>query len=206
MVEEQIAERGIRDARVLEAMRRVPRHLFVSAEQQELAYADHPLPIGFGQTISQPYIVALMTELAKVGPEDNVLEIGTGSGYQAAVLAVLAKHVYTIEYIEGLGVSAKEHLKRLNYHNVEVRVGDGYLGWPEHQPFDAILVTAAIDKVPEPLVQQLNKGGRLVIPIGTAEEVQTLSVLEKDQQGKMTRREVIPVRFVPFLGDKGKRR
>lgn len=205
MVEEQIAERGIHDVRALEALRRVPRHLFVSAEQQDLAYADHPLPIGFGQTISQPYVVALMTELAMVGPEDNVLEIGTGSGYQAAVLAVLAKQVYTIEYIEGLGISAKERLKRLKYHNVEVRIGDGYQGWPEHQPFDAILVTAAIDKVPEPLVQQLNKGGRLVIPIGIAEEVQTLSVLDKDQQGKTTRREVIPVRFVPFLGDKGKK-
>src|SRR5262245_17136 len=148
MVEDQIAQRGIKDQRVLEAMLKVQRHLFVPAQVQHLAYADHPLPIGSGQTISQPYIVALMTELANVKPGDKVLEIGTGSGYQAAVLAVLVERVYTIEYIEKLATSARQRLKDLKYDNVEVKFGDGYQGWPEHHPFDAIMVTEASEPVP----------------------------------------------------------
>ena len=204
MVEEQIAQRGIKDARVLEAMGKVPRHLFVPAEVEHLAYEDHPLPIGAGQTISQPYIVALMTELAKVKPGDKVLEIGTGSGYQAAVLAVLVGQVYTIEYIEKLATSARQRLKDLKYENVEVKFGDGYQGWPEHQPFDAILVTAASEHVPQPLIDQLKSGGRLVIPVGAQSQPQTLQVLEKDARGRISQQEGIPVRFVPLLGEGAK--
>jgi protein-L-isoaspartate(D-aspartate) O-methyltransferase len=201
MVTEQIAGRGVKDTRVLDVMSKVPRHLFVPKDREHMAYDDRPLPIGNGQTISQPYIVALMTELARVGSQDTVLEIGTGSGYQAAVLSLLAKKVYTIEYLEPLGSAAGQKLKALNYSNVEVKIGDGYLGWPEHQPFDAILVTAAIDHVPKALLEQLKPGGRLVIPVGEEYEVQMLRLLEKDQQGKISQQDVIPVRFVPFLGE-----
>jgi protein-L-isoaspartate(D-aspartate) O-methyltransferase len=204
MVEDQIAQRGIKDTRVLEAMRKVPRHLFVPAQVQDLAYADHPLPIGAGQTISQPYIVALMTELARVKPDDKVLEIGTGSGYQAAVLAVLVARVYTIEYIEQLATSARQRLKDLKYDNVEVKFGDGYQGWPEYQPFDAILVTAACEHVPQPLIDQLKPGGRLVVPVGAQSQPQTLQVLEKDARGRISQHEGIPVRFVPLLGEGAK--
>jgi protein-L-isoaspartate(D-aspartate) O-methyltransferase len=204
MVTEQIASRGIRDGRVLQAMQRVPRHQFVPMEQRNFAYEDHALPIGHGQTISQPYIVALMTELARVKPEDTVLEVGTGSGYQAALLSLLANRVYSIEYIEALGLEAKKRLEKLNYDNVEIRIGDGYHGWPERQPFDAILVTASIDHVPKALVNQLKPGGRLVIPLGGESEVQTLLVAEKDIQGIISQREVAPVRFVPFLGRRGR--
>ena len=188
MVAEQIAARGIK----------------VPVEQQLLAYEDHPLPIGHGQTISQPYIVALMTELAKVEGTDVVLEIGTGSGYQAAVLSLLAKQVYTIEYIESLGLEAKDRLKSLKYENVEVKIGDGYQGWPAHQPFDAIIVTAAIDHIPQPLLDQLKREGRLVIPLEADAELQNLLVVEKDSQGKISQRQETPVRFVPFLGPRGK--
>jgi len=205
MVSEQILSRGIKDQRVLTAMKQTPRHLFVSPGIAAMAYDDRPLPIGHGQTISQPYIVALMTELARLDARDRVLEIGTGSGYQAAILSALVAQVYTIEYIEPLGLEAKKRLKDLHYENVEVRIGDGYLGWPEHQPFDAILVTAAIDQVPQPLLDQLRPGGRLVIPLGGETESQVLVVMEKDQHGEIHRSEVIPVRFVPFLGSKGKR-
>jgi protein-L-isoaspartate(D-aspartate) O-methyltransferase len=204
MVEDQITQRGIKDTRVLEAMRKVQRHLFVPAQVQDLAYADHPLPIGASQTISQPYIVALMTELARVKPDDKVLEIGTGSGYQAAVLAVLVAQVYTIEYIEQLATSARQRLKDLKYDNVEVKFGDGYQGWPEHQPFDAILVTAASEHVPQPLIDQLKPGGRLVIPVGAQSQPQTLQVLEKDSRGRISQQEGIPVRFVPLLGEGAK--
>jgi protein-L-isoaspartate(D-aspartate) O-methyltransferase len=204
MVSEQILSRGIKDQRVSNAMRQVPRHLFVSPDIAGIAYEDRPLPIGHGQTISQPYIVALMTELAQLGAKDRVLEIGTGSGYQAAILSRLAGQIYTIEYIEPLGLEASRRLKDLHYENVEVRVGDGYQGWSEHQPFDAILVTAAIEQVPQPLLDQLKPGGRLIIPLGAETESQSLVVIEKDRQGEMRRREVIPVRFVPFLGRKGK--
>ncbi len=205
MVTQQILARGIKDSRVLAAMRHVPRHLFVPPESEAMAYEDRPLPIGHGQTISQPYIVALMTELARIGEKDRVLEIGTGSGYQAAILSRLAAKVYSIEYIEALGLLARKHLQELQYNNVEVRIGDGYLGWPEHQPFDEILVTAAIEQPPQPLIDQLKPGGRMVIPLGKEMDSQSLVVIEKDQQGHIRRYEAIPVRFVPFLGEKGRR-
>ncbi len=185
--------------RVLEAMRKTPRHRFVPEEFAGRAYADHPLPIGYGQTISQPYVVALMTQLAEVGEGAVVLEIGTGSGYQAAVLAELAKEVYTIEIVPELGQSADERLKELGYENVHVKVGDGYLGWPEHAPFDAILVTAAPDEIPTPLKEQLKPGGRMVIPVGPVQATQELMVVHKDKEGVLTKRSVLPVRFVPFL-------
>ncbi len=206
-VEEQIRETGdftgrtSLDAAVLQAIREVPRHEFVPLAYRASAYANRPLPIGEGQTISQPYIVALMTELADVGPESRVLEIGTGSGYQAAVLARIVERVYTIEIVESLGARAKETLARLGYDNVTVRIGDGYGGWPEAAPFDAIIVTAAPDKVPQPLVGQLAVGGRLVIPVGSQTGAQSLEVLEKGEDGTVTSRHVLPVRFVPFTRD-----
>jgi protein-L-isoaspartate(D-aspartate) O-methyltransferase len=203
MVSAQILSRGIKDHRVLNAMKETPRHLFVSPEIAEMAYEDRPLPIGHGQTISQPYIVALMTELARLGAADRVLEIGTGSGYQAAILSRLVAQVYTIEYIEALGLEARKRLKDLHYDNVEVRIGDGYQGWPEHQPFDAILVTAAIERIPQPLLDQLKPGAQMIIPLGAEAESQNLVVVEKGRHGEIRRREVIPVRFVPFLGEKG---
>jgi protein-L-isoaspartate(D-aspartate) O-methyltransferase len=199
MVARQLASRGITDRRVLEALRKVPRHLFVPEEFRQLAYEDHPLPIGLEQTISQPYIVALMTELARVASDHTVLEIGTGSGYQAAVLSELAKHVYTIEYLVPLGEAAQKRLAELGYRNVEAKIGDGYRGWPERQPFDSILVTAASEEVPQPLIDQLKPGGRLVIPVGQQDDTQILQVLEKDLKGKITRRNTIPVRFVPLV-------
>jgi len=197
MVETQIASRGVRDKRVLEAMRKVPRHRFVPPENQDQAYGDYPLPIGHGQTISQPYIVALMTELLKVEPGEKVLEIGTGSGYQAAVLAELAAEVYTIEIIKPLATRAEKLLSELGYGNIKVRAGDGFFGWPEEAPFDGIIVTAAPQKVPQPLLDQLKEGGRLVIPEGRF--AQELVVYEK-VGGEIKRREVIPVRFVPMTG------
>jgi protein-L-isoaspartate(D-aspartate) O-methyltransferase len=197
MVDEQLAGRDIKDRRVLEAMRRVPRHEFVPRDLRGLAYADRPLPIGEGQTISQPYIVALMTQLAAVGKGARVLEIGTGSGYQAAVLAELGVHVYTIEIVEPLGRRAAELLRRLGHGAVKTRVGDGYRGWPEAAPFDAIVVTAAPPEVPEPLKQQLKVGGRLVVPVG--EDDQDLRVITRTPRG-FDERTVIPVRFVPMTG------
>jgi len=199
MVAEQIASRGVRDARVLDAMRGVPRHEFVPAGLREDAYLDSPLAIGYGQTISQPYIVALMTELARPKPADRALEVGTGSGYQAAVLSRLVHHVFSIELLEPLSVSAAATLRRLNYANVTVRCADGYRGWPEEAPFDIILVTAAPEEVPAALVAQLRPGGRLVVPVGPTHEVQDLRVLEKDAAGRVTTRSVIPVRFVPLV-------
>ena len=184
--------------RTLAALGQVPRHEFVPEAQKRYAYQNRPLPIGAGQTISQPYIVALMTDLARVTRDDVVLEIGTGSGYQAAVLAGLAGHVYTIEIVEMLGRRAATTLESLGYSNVTVRVGDGYAGWPEHAPFDAILVTAAPEVIPEPLIEQLAVGGRMVIPVGAENAVQTLKVLTKEADGALAVENVIPVRFVPL--------
>jgi protein-L-isoaspartate(D-aspartate) O-methyltransferase len=201
MVVRQIEARGVRDRRVLDAMRAVPRHEFVPQDQRRYAYEDRPLPIGFNQTISQPYIVAFMTELARPQPGDKALEIGTGSGYQAAVLSELVEKVYTIEIVEPLATEARQTLERLGYDNVTVRTGDGYAGWPEHAPFDVILVTAAPDHVPQALVEQLEPGGRMVIPVGPVFDVQELLVLEKDATGRVRRRSVLPVRFVPLVRD-----
>ncbi|MGH7893115.1 MAG: protein-L-isoaspartate(D-aspartate) O-methyltransferase [Candidatus Binatia bacterium] len=198
MVREQLETRDVRNARVLAAMRKVPRHEFVSGELQAHAYEDTPLPIGHDQTISQPYIVALMTELAALGPDARVLEVGTGSGYQAAILAELARDVYTIEIVAPLARSAEGTLRRLGYDHVHVRAGDGYRGWPEAAPFDAILVTAAPHTVPAPLLGQLVVGGRLVIPVGRAD--QQLEVHQRTSAGFEVRR-VAPVRFVPMTGE-----
>jgi protein-L-isoaspartate(D-aspartate) O-methyltransferase len=199
MVETQIVARGVRDPRVLEAMREVPRHLFVDASQSAEAYEDHPLPIAGHQTISQPYIVALMTELLDLQQGETVLEIGTGSGYQSAVLAKLAREVYSIEIVPELASEAGERLKRLGYTNVIVREGDGYRGWPEHAPFDGIIVTAAPERIPEPLLDQLAPGGRMVIPVGGF--FQELKVFRKDAAGKVSEKDVLPVRFVPMTGE-----
>ena len=203
MVQTQIAARGIRDERVLAAMRRVPRHLFVDPADVAEAYDDHPLPIGHDQTISQPYIVAIMSELARVRPGARVLEVGTGSGYQAAVLAEMGATVWTIEIVEPLASSARDRLRRLGYRNVTVRAGDGYRGWPEHAPFDAIVVTAAPPEIPQPLKDQLAVGGRLVVPVG--EGVQDLVVLTRTADG-FDRETVEAVRFVPMTGEAQRRR
>jgi protein-L-isoaspartate(D-aspartate) O-methyltransferase len=199
MVRHTIEARGVRDSLVLAAMRAVPRHLFVPASARSRAYADHPLPIGAGQTISQPYIVALMTELLDIGPGDRVLEIGTGSGYQAAVLAEITDAVYSIEIIRILGRRAEAVLHRLGYDHVQVRIGDGYRGWPEQAPFDAVIVTAAPDHVPEPLVEQLAPGGRLVIPVG--DRYQELLRITRREDGGVDQERIIPVRFVPMTGE-----
>jgi protein-L-isoaspartate(D-aspartate) O-methyltransferase len=197
MVERQIRHRGVKDERVLKVMENVQRHVFVPTDQQLLAYGDHPLPIGYNQTISQPYIVALMTELLESEPDDIVLEIGTGSGYQAAVLAPLVAHVYSIEIVEPLCERARETLAAEGCGNVTVLCGDGYDGWPEHAPFDGIVLTAAPQTVPRPLLDQLAEGGRLVAPEGKFS--QDLVVYEK-LNGETKRRKVIPVRFVPMTG------
>ena len=198
MVEEQIARRGVRDARVLAAMAAVPRHLFVPEALRDRAYEDGPLPIGEGQTISQPYIVAFMTEAIHPGAADRVLEIGTGSGYQTAVLASLVAEVFTIEIRRDLGDAARRTVEGLGFRNVTFRVGDGSGGWPEEAPFDAVLVTAAPDVVPQPLVDQLRPGGRLLIPIGTADQ----QLLRVTRTAAGTEREaLLPVRFVPMTGE-----
>lgn len=201
MVERQLAARGIDDPRVLDAMRAVQRHRLVPAHLAAEAYDDRPLPIGHGQTISQPYIVALMTQLAAVSPTDRVLEVGTGSGYQAAVLAELAAQVYTVEIVAPLAQQAARDLRALGYDNIEVRAGDGYAGWPEHAPFDAIVVTAAPARIPAPLLEQLKPGGRLVIPVGPLHSAQELRLVEKQADGSVRERGVVPVRFVPLTGD-----
>ena len=198
MVREQLKARGIEDSRVLQAMREVRRHLFVPEDVRSAAYRDGPLPIGHGQTISQPYIVALMTQLASVDPGDRILEVGTGSGYQAAVLARLADRVYSVEIVEELAREARQKLKELGYDNVSVRIGDGFRGWPEHAPFDAIVVTCSPPEIPSPLKEQLAPGGRLIIPVG--ERQQELKVVSKNQEGAIEKESVIPVRFVPMTG------
>jgi len=199
MVETQIVARGVRDPRVLQAMRTVPRHLFVDPSQSGEAYDDHPLPIAGNQTISQPYIVALMTELLELTEGERVLEIGTGSGYQSAVLAKLAREVYSIEIVPELARSAAAKLREQGYASVTVREGDGYRGWPEHAPFDAIIVTAAPERVPQPLLEQLAPGGRMVIPVGSF--FQELKVFHKGRDGKITEKDILPVRFVPMTGE-----
>lgn len=206
MVEEITADRpglpGGFDPRVKDAMARVPRHLFVPQAQQPYAYENHPLPIGHAQTISQPYIVALMTDLLKPGKQDRVLEIGTGSGYQAAILAELVGSVYTIEIVAPLAIEARERLARLGYRNVVVRTGDGYKGWEEHAPFDAIMVTAGAPEIPPPLLRQLKPGGRMVIPVGPAERIQYLTLIEKQADGSIRSRQIVPVRFVPLTRER----
>jgi protein-L-isoaspartate(D-aspartate) O-methyltransferase len=200
MVQEQLAGRDITDERVLKAMRRVRRHLFVPEDLRDLAYTDRPLPIGHGQTISQPYIVALMTQLGHPGKSARVLDVGTGSGYQAAVLAELVQQVYSIEILCPLADAARQRLKSLGYYNVEVRCGDGHLGWSKHAPFDVIVVAAAPEHVPQPLIDQLAPGGRLVIPVGRY--YQELIVIEKQPDGSVKRRSVAPVAFVPMTREK----
>ena len=196
MVERQLRPRGIDDSRTLRAMANVPREKFVAKELQARAYEDRPLPIGYGQTISQPFIVAFMTQELKPKPTDRVLEVGTGSGYQAAVLAELVAEVYTIEIVKPLAESAEVRLRELGYKNVHVKAGDGYKGWREHAPFDAIIVTAAPDHVPQPLVEQLREGGRMIIPVGKT-FAQELYLLEK-RGGVVKQTAVIPVKFVPL--------
>jgi protein-L-isoaspartate(D-aspartate) O-methyltransferase len=198
MVDRQIEARGVKDARVLEAMRTVRRHLFVPDASRAHAYLDTPLPIGEGQTISQPYIVALMTELARPRAEDRALEVGTGSGYQAAVLSKVVKHVWSIELEPTLARSAAELLRTQGFDNVTVRAGDGYAGWPQESPFDIIMVTAAPDHVPQPLVDQLARGGRMVVPVGGVYSSQELRLIEKNASGEVTSRSITPVRFVPL--------
>ena len=197
---QDLTGRSALDSRVLDALRRVPRHAFVGAELQDRAYDNHPLPIGYGQTISQPYIVALMTDLIRPRDDAVVLEIGTGSGYQAAVLAELVRQVYSLEIVDELAVAARARLQRLGYTNVEVRSGNGRLGWPEHAPYDAIVVTAAPTAIPPPLIEQLKPGGTLVIPVGERIFGQDLLLISKDESGRIDAARILPVAFVPLTG------
>ncbi len=200
MVEQDIRERGIKDPVVLNVMGKVPRHLFVDASYRSRAYGDHPLPIGEGQTISQPYVVALMTEVLRLRPADRVLEIGTGSGYQAAVLALIAKEVYTIEIRRPLVDRATKTLAELGYRNVTIKFGDGYFGWESQAPFDAIIITAAANHIPPPLVRQLKEGGRLIVPLGSTVYFQTLTLATK-RNNELDVEQVCPVAFVPMTGE-----
>jgi len=192
------------DPAVIEALRSVPRHAFVPEWQQDLAYGNHPLPIGAGQTISQPYIVAVMSQMLEVGPGDRVFELGTGSGYQAAILAAMGVDVYSVEIVPELAERARRTLAVLGYDHVQVRAGDGWLGWPEAAPFDGIIVTAAAPRIPDPLVAQLKTGGRLVIPVGQPNGLQELVVYEKEPSGELIGRHHLPVRFVPVTGGHGR--
>ncbi len=201
MVKRQIAARGVRDSAVLDAMRRVPRHWFVPKSLKSRAYDDRPLPIGAGQTISQPYIVALMTEALHLKADSRVLEVGTGSGYQAAVLAEITPHVFTIEIVEPLGRQAMATFERHGYTTIKAKIGDGYAGWDEHAPFDAVIVTCAPDHVPPKLIEQLKEGGRMCIPVGSQRRVQSLHLITKLADGKLDTDNLIPVRFVPMTGD-----
>jgi protein-L-isoaspartate(D-aspartate) O-methyltransferase len=203
---EQIRDRGVTDPAVLAAIETVPRHLFVPADERAKAYADQPLPIGSGQTISQPYIVALMTSLLELKPGARVLEVGTGSGYQAAVLSGLSGEVYTIEILKPLAERARRTLADLGYRNIHLRVGDGFQGWPEEAPFDGIVVTAAPPSVPDPLLRQLKVGARLVIPVGDRNALQSLLVFTRRADGGFDRASVLPVRFVPMTGEAQQRR
>ena len=205
MVEKDLKGRGIRDQRVLEAMGKIPRHLFVEESLRGKAYADHPLPIGEGQTISQPYVVALMTEAVKVTPQDRVLEIGTGSGYQAAVLAEIVREVYSVEIRRSLAQNAAKTLQAQGYKNVTVKHGDGYFGWEEHAPFDAIVITAATNHIPPPLIKQLKDGGRLILPLGSTLFHQTLTLLTK-QKDDLKVEQMGGVVFVPLVGEAEKKR
>ncbi|OHB36978.1 MAG: protein-L-isoaspartate O-methyltransferase [Planctomycetes bacterium GWA2_50_13] len=202
MVEWQIKARGVKDPRVLKAMQSVPRHLFIPEGLRQHSYEDTPVPIGSGQTISQPYIVAFMTELLDLDKNDTVLEVGTGSGYQAAVLAEIVKQVFTIEINEKLGLEAEERLKEMGYTNIDVRIGDGYNGLPDEAPFDAIIVTAAPTHIPQPLVDQLRPGGRMVIPVGPSYETQSLVLITKKEDGEILRETITLVRFVPLLRER----
>jgi len=204
MVQEQLMSRGVRDERVLAAMNKVPREEFVPQDSRAASYTDQPLPIGYGQTISQPYIVAFMTEQLRPKPSDRVLEVGTGSGYQAAILAELVAEVYSVEIVEPLAKNAEATLQRLGCKNVHVKIGDGYKGWPETAPFDAIIVTCAPDKVPQPLIDQLKDGGRMVIPVGDR-FAQELYLLEK-KNGQLKQSATLPVRFVPMAGEASERK
>ncbi len=201
MVNWQIEARTVKDPNVLSAMRTVPRHAFVRSTEQRFAYNDNPLPIDYKQTISQPYIVAFMTEVLKLTRNSKVLEIGTGSGYQAAVCAEIAQQVYTIEIVEELAKSAKKLLKELGYRNVFAKAGDGYFGWPEHAPFDAIIGTAAAGRIPKPLIKQLKPGGRMILPYGSPRGFQYLVLVTKDKDGNVRKKNVLPVRFVPMTGE-----
>ncbi len=205
MVEQDLKARGIKNPVVLGIMAKVPRHLFVDEKFRDRAYGDHPLPIGEGQTISQPYVVALMTEALKLRSGDRVLEIGTGSGYQAAVLAELVKEVYTIEIRKNLADQASRRLKDLGYRNVTVKYGDGYFGWEERAPFDAIIITAAANHIPPPLIKQLKEGGRLVVPLGSTVYFQTLTLATK-RKGELDVEQLGPVAFVPMVGEMEKKR
>ncbi len=206
MVSRQIRARGVNDPNVLKAMRTVPRHAFIPPGGQHFAYFDKPLSIGQGQTISQPYIVGFMTEALRLRPGHKVLEIGTGSGYQAAVCAEIAREVYTIEIVKELAKSAKERLKKLGYKNVFVRAGDGYFGWKEKAPYDAIIGTAAADRIPPPLLEQLRPGGRMILPVAGSFGFQHLVVITKDKKGNISKpKNVMPVRFVPMTGEVQKR-
>lgn len=200
MVDEQIKKRGIRDEKVLMAMQKTKRHLFVPEKFQQLSYEDHPLAIGFGQTISQPYIVAYMTEAAQLQPGDRALEIGTGSGYQAAILAEIAQEVYSIEIVKELAEASQQKLKNLGYKNIFIKHGDGYQGWKENAPFDAIIVTAAPEEIPQKLVEQLKIGGRMIVPIGSF--FQELYLITRTAQG-IEKKQLLPVQFVPMIKQKG---
>jgi len=203
MVETQIAARGIKDELVLKAMRDVPRHLFVPARSRGSAYRDCPLAIGYGQTISQPYIVALMTEWLKPKKDEIAFEVGTGSGYQAAIISRIVQSVYTIEIIPALGDTAEKRITEIGYKNIHVKIGDGYFGWEEHAPFDCIIVTAASDHIPPPLITQLKKGGRMVIPVGHPFRVQNLMLIEKSEEGEIQVKSTLPgVMFVPFVRER----
>lgn len=200
MVEEQLVSRGIKDVRVLDAMRKIPRHLFVDESMKGRAYGDHPLPIGEGQTISQPYVVAWMTEALKLKPSDRVLEIGTGSGYQAAVLAEIVNEVYSIEIRERLSIRASGLLSELGYKNVKTRYADGYFGWEKYAPFDAIIITASPNHIPPPLIKQLKEGGRLIVPLGSTLYYQTLTLVTK-KEGELYIEQMGGVAFVPMTGE-----
>ena len=200
MVQNQLVARDITDPKVLRIMSTVPRHLFVPQRMQTRAYEDHPLPIGEGQTISQPYIVALMTQILGIQTGETILEIGTGSGYQAAVLSELTNNVYTIEIRPGLGLEAERRLKNLNYTEIHVKQADGYFGWPEVAPFDAIIITAAANHIPPPLIKQLKPGGRMILPLGSTTFFQTLTLIKKTKDGKLDVEHIATVTFVPMVG------
>jgi protein-L-isoaspartate(D-aspartate) O-methyltransferase len=200
LVDRYILAEGVKEPNVIKAMVTVPRHAFVREDELSRAYGDYPLPIGYGQTISQPYIVAYMTQALRLGANDKVLEVGTGSGYQAAVCAEIAEVVYTIEIVEPLAKSAEQKLKELGYHNIISKAGDGYYGWEENAPFDAIIITAAAGFVPPPLIEQLKEGGRIIAPIGSPFGNQTLMLITKDENGKIQSKRLLPVMFVPMTG------